>query len=621
MNHNIKKYTVAFPFKYSRAKFCIKKLSEWGVIDYVFLKELSLKNYSLQELCTYSNLEKQIVIQILLPMMKIGWIELLTNNADFYFVITELGKIACKENKLPDKEEDYDRNRDFLIDFNNNYYGIQKLRLIPEVEVRINELQKTQNNFIKFTIPRFEVYPNYNLMYKAVEFNNEKIINILDDFHFGINDTKYILFDIHYNKSKNQVFFHDEELISKFSKDVRDTISQFNFSEIKDKKLIRKDFNLPKFDFNSSYKFEIDNDSLDMVLGAKAHQEAVINLIKESDEYLIIHSTFIGKWCIKNKENEYTNVFNELKNALKRNVNVYILWGKDEPDEFDDNFEKSKLEISDVEALLNEFNDKCIKDGILNTINFNNFSKTGSHTKFIISKTSKDVKLFFSSCNFLYTEYLRFESALLITDNTFIKNFLCIAADISSGKDLHSGSIRNDFIQFSKNIPDSLVLSTNKIKVNLVLKYQHYDYIDLAKKTCRNRLYILSDKLNDVASRPIADALKNSSFKKYAFFSQRSEKFTPEMEKIFTQNLLKSPININLKLHNPKNRLETGKIPKKNHSKVLAWDNNNILITSLNWLSSNASKSSSSTDIYHEIGIYVEKRDIAKNFINTFNSL
>ena len=93
------------------------------------------------------------------------------------------------------------------------------------------------------------------------------------------------------------------------------------------------------------------------------------------------------------------------------------------------------------------------------------------------------------------------------------------------------------------------------------------------------------------------------------------------MEKIFTQNLLKPPININLQLHNPKNRLETGKNPKKNHSKVLAWDNNNILITRLNWLSSNASKSSSSTDINHEIGIYVEKRDIARNFINTFNSL
>lgn len=621
MNHNIIKYTVAFPFKYSRAKFCIRKLSDWGVIDYIFLKELSFKNYSLQELCSYSNLEKQIVVQILIPMMKMGWIELLTNNSDFYFVITELGKAACQENKLPDKEEEYERNRDFLIDFNNNYYGIQKLRLIPEVVVRVNELRKTQNNFIKFEISESEVYPNYNLMYKAVEFNNEKIITILDDFHYGINDIKYILFDIHYDRNKKQIFFHDEELVSKFSKEVKDAISQINFSEIKNKKSIKTKYHLTQFNFNSDYKFEIDNNSLEMVLGAKAHQDSVVNLIKESDEYLIIHSTFIGRWCIKNKNNEYTNVFNELKLALKRNVNIYILWGKDEPDEFDDNFEKSKLEILDIEDLLNEFNNECIKEGILNTINFNNFSKTGSHTKFIISKSSKEAKLFFSSCNFLYTEYLRFESALLITDNNFIKNFLCIAADISSGKDLHSGSVRNDFIQFSKEIPDNIILSTDKIKVNLVLKYQHYDYIDLAKKTCRNRLYILSDKLNDVASRPIADALKNSSFKKYAFFSQRSENFTPEMEKIFTQNLLKPPINISLKLHYPKNHLETGRASKKNHSKVLAWDNNHILITSLNWLSSNASKTSSSTDIYHEMGIYVEQRDIAKKFINTFNSL
>ena len=57
---NITKFTVAFPFKYARAKFSIKKLSDWGVIDYIFLKELSFKSYSLLDLCIYSNLEKQI---------------------------------------------------------------------------------------------------------------------------------------------------------------------------------------------------------------------------------------------------------------------------------------------------------------------------------------------------------------------------------------------------------------------------------------------------------------------------------------------------------------------------------------------------------------------------------
>lgn len=620
MSNNIIKFTVAFPFKYGRSKFSIKKLSDWGVIDYIFLKELSYKSYSLQEICKYSNIEKQVVIQILLPMMKMGWVELVTNNSDFYFVITKLGREACKDNKLPDKEESYERSRDFLIDINNNYYGIQKCSLIPESEVRVTELQKNQDNFIKFTLSQCEIYPDNDLMYKAVEFQNEKVITVLDDFHYGITDTKYILFDVHYNKIKKTIVFQDEDLIKKFSKEIKDRISKYPFQDNKNQNSKKKYNQSTKFDFNSKHSFELDNSSLNMILGYTDNKIAFLELIKKSKDYLIIHSTFIGSWCIKNSNNEYTEVFNELKQALKRNVSIYILWGKDEPDEVDDNFQESKSEIQKIENLLNNFNNECIKERIFNTINFNNFSKTGSHTKFVISKTDNNIKLLFSSCNFLYTEYQRFEASLLITDNNFIKKFMGIAADISSGKDLHSNSIRSEFKRFATNIPTTDIISQDKIKVDLVLKYQHYDYIDLAKKLCKNRLYILSDKLNDVAARPIADALKNCDFKKYAYFSKRSENFTPEMEKKFTQNLAASPINISLKLHDPKHKIN-GKSPKKNHSKVLAWDNNHILITSLNWLSANASKTSSSTDIYHEIGIYVEKRDIAKNFITIFKQL
>ena len=54
MSDNILKFTVAFPFKYGKAKFSIKKLSNWGVVDYVFLKAISMKEYSLQELSKYS---------------------------------------------------------------------------------------------------------------------------------------------------------------------------------------------------------------------------------------------------------------------------------------------------------------------------------------------------------------------------------------------------------------------------------------------------------------------------------------------------------------------------------------------------------------------------------------
>ncbi|WP_404227554.1 hypothetical protein [Acinetobacter venetianus] len=621
MSDNILKFTVAFPFKYGKAKFSIKKLSNWGVVDYVFLKAISMKEYSLQELSKYSNLDKQIVIQILLPMMKNGWIKLVSYNSDFYFNITDSGLKACKGSKLPDKEESYERYRDFLVDIDNNYYGVKKLKLIPESEARVNELRNNQDNFIKISLPKCEVYPNEKLMFKAVGFQNEKILDILGDFHYGIVDTKYILFDLHFDKNKKEIIFHDDDLVRLFSKPVIDVFYHYPYYESNNKNIIKKDYKSKKHKFFTKSSFVLDKSSLNTILGGPKNKEEFIRLIRESDEYLIIHSTFIGKWCIKSKDNDYTDIFLEIKNALKRNVKVFILWGKDEPDEEDEDFDKSDYEIKVIEDLLTNFNNDCFKEKIFNTVEFNSFSKTGSHTKFVISKTKLGIELLFGSCNFLYTEFLRFEASFLIADINFIKNFLSIAADISSGKDLHSNSVRKILKRFSNEIPESNFTPSEAIKVNLVLKYQHYDYIDLAKKICERELYIISDKLNDVAARPIADALKSSSFRKFAYFSERSEKFTPAMEKKFTKYLATNPININLRLHDPKVRIDVNKNPKKNHAKVLLWDSNHLLITSLNWLSANASYSPSSTDIYHEIGIYVEAENVAESFLDVFRKL
>lgn len=622
MDNNIEKFTIAFPFKYAKAKFNIKRISEWGVIDYIFLKELSFKIHSLQQLCDYSNLEKQIVIQILLPLMKMGWIELINYNSEFYFQITESGKKVCLENKLPHKGESYNRNRDFLVDFKNNYYGIQKFKLLPESKARITELSKKEKNFFQLNLIIEDIYPNYELMCNAIAYENEIINDILDNFHYGISDVKFILFDVHYDYNSNNVIFHDENLINIFPEEIRNTINLLPYQKSKKRRKTQKITEFNQINFSTDHFFEFESKSLEMILGAKSNHLKVLDLIKEAEEYLIIHSTFIGDWSIfKSGTNEYTDLFQELRNALKRNIGVYILWGKDEAEEDHPDYLKTKEEIEKIEAALNQFNQNCLKDNIFNTINFNNFKKTGSHTKFILTKSKEQNRLLFSSCNFLYTNFLRFESSLLITDNSFVKNFMYIAADISSGKDLHSDTVRNDLLRYAKSIPKTPESTLPKIKVNLVLKYQHYQYIDLAKSSCKHRLYIVSDKLNAVSFRPIADALKNSNFKKYAYFSQRSKNFTPFMERNLIKSFAASPININLRLHDPKTTIDGEKNPKKNHSKVLAWDNNHILITSLNWLSCNASPPPNATDIYHEIGIYVERRNIAKEFIEVFKAL
>jgi len=63
-------------------------------------------------------------------------------------------------------------------------------------------------------------------------------------------------------------------------------------------------------------------------------------------------------------------------------------------------------------------------------------------------------------------------------------------------------------------------------------------------------------------------------------------------------------------------RLRQSPHPKKHHAKVLAWDNNDVLITSLNWLSSNASINYG--EEYHEVGVHIHGYDVATQFVDKF---
>ena len=146
----------------------------------------------------------------------------------------------------------------------------------------------------------------------------------------------------------------------------------------------------------------------------------------------------------------------------------------------------------------------------------------------------------------------------------------------------------------------------------LVLKDQHYSYIQKAKNEAKQKVLILSDKISDVANRPILNALEEcKANSKRAFYSTFD---TDIISKESVNAMEKAALVKGIKLlrHNW-NKLKT------NHSKVLAWDDNDLVISSLNWLSSNASVSNHNHESLHEIGIYLHSPNIAKRFITFFD--
>lgn len=638
-NYSLK---LAIPFFYARNKFLINRKSRWTILDLFFLKIISIKPVSIEELVLYSNLKRQLIIQIILPFVKSGWVEIIQNDNSYIFSVTELGIDISKRESLPDFPEVYERTREYIIDpVSNRYYGILKNSNIKfESMSRIAELNKDGLKIKILNVSCKSIIPNYDEINKCVVYDDEYVNHIfLNNGKIEISEFKYILFDVKYNIKTKKMWFN-EDYSSTFSLDLLGEIKgKFNFlfeqiilesNNVVDHNNFKNndtaDFILkskePLLNFHKMYK-----ENIIYVYGGEQHKKYLLELINNAKTYLIIHSTFISKRAFYDKSTQtWTEVAIELKNALKRNITVTILFGKDKPDPDDlldevndKNLNKTLSEISEVENLLEKFNQECIDENIFNIIQLNDHKKTGSHVKYIIcDHIDYGPVVMTGSCNYFFSNFDRFEASVILMDANITHDFLMISSILCIAKDLHSNDLREYFLSLAEETMVDVKIATvsngDYLNVAIVYKNQHYSLIDKAKVNASNKIMILSDKLSHVPMNPIFEAIKNNTnSQKTVYFSNKSQ-FYKHDDEMALRKILKSPnYKINLQLYSSKINPRS-----KSHAKVLTWDENDLVITSLNWLSASASVATSS-DIYHEIGIYIQGNDIVKEFEVAFS--
>ncbi|HHQ4442730.1 TPA: hypothetical protein ACSP1W_001974, partial [Aeromonas veronii] len=141
--------------------------------------------------------------------------------------------------------------------------------------------------------------------------------------------------------------------------------------------------------------------------------------------------------------------------------------------------------------------------------------------------------------------------------------------------------------------PDS-----HNVKIKIVTKNEHHNYVLDARDKATKSIFVASHRISNNAERPILTPIissikDNSSLDINMYYSSPSGGInTHQLEEIS-----KSLKNNGIILEKKKDPIS--------HAKILSWDNDNVLITSLNWLSASAYGYP-----YDELGIYIEKKDI-----------
>lgn len=604
-------FLVAIPFGNCVLDVSLRKVSQWNVLDLIIVRRIAQERLTLDNLEIESGLNRQLLIQIVLPFIKLDWITLVQDGVNIFLQITKLGLTVADLKSLPNSPKKINTKRELIVNLiNGDHKGLINNNINLYNYHQIKEFEKNYENFVfieDVSNKGFHVI-DCNKSIKCILKDDEEIESYSPpvNMFFNSSDYKFVVFNVKKVNGIVHSFFKtkfDNELSEEnkniFSTNELNQISNFISEKLsnrnKNEIIINNDMK-NEFKLESNYEFSVLKDNTKLLLGAKVHLEAFYEVFNTAKNYVVIHSTFIGKW-------NFDLTMGTVISSLKRGVTIYLLWGKDQFDNEDKHFNEIREYFENIE-----------RDyyGLF----FLHKIQTGSHAKFIIyDNDDSDFTSIIGSCNWFYTNFDRYEGSVLIRDNDFSKKLLNITASLATGRSYLSNELTLILSTLSNQIPSSKKIEkleiNNTAKVNLLLKSDHYTVLNLAQRA-KERIYILSDKISYNINRAVWEGLKNSKAKKIkAWYTSDSENLSHEQIQKFS-DILRKDINQNIVLKN-----DTSK--KKNHSKIIAWDKDHIVISSLNWLSANSSfNQASEFDNNHEIGVYINYPKIEQEFVKHF---
>ncbi len=616
--NSIPKYIqVSIPFLYNRFLFDVIKKRGWSILDFLIVKELNERKLTHTELNQLLNLNPRVILQVLLPMCDVGWIGIEKGNDEFIFAISQRGKEIYESTKsrfeLPYTESNYQSQREICLDINGNYHNFYNTNNVL--------MPKAAYSSYKHQSDKQVVELKYEYSYVTIEAEAEPLIKAatnegeIIDGYTAIDSNyfsgfKYLIVDMELTERNGYKIMDDvlaQQLGSKLKNKVENVSFEQEVIEIDSKEAFKQ----------KNPEYIIDRKNVALVYGGQDNKTKLLELINESSTFLVIHSTFIRTGCVYNeKTQEFTDIFESIKAAILRGVDVYILWGKTEREKDDLGFEKSRAEDLEIERTLKFFNTKLQEVRITEQVDFNNFTRTESHAKFVIADhVTKGYCSMITSCNFFYTAFNTFETSAVIYDNQFTSKILRIASSISTGKSVMMSDTSRELESLANIVMEQIertkvLKGEDKLTIKLVKKQEHYDYISSAKKLATKRIYVVSDFISDIAYRPIFDNLAPLKIKqKFCYYKKTRHMSDDELEQK-AKDLLSLSHPIQLKKISGKSHRA------KSHAKFIAWDDDDILLTSLNWLSANALEEKGGE--YHELGLHIQGLNVAEDLINKF---
>lgn len=573
---------VAVPVLKYWQKLHADKGRPWSIVEHAVLQGLVQSAASLAELESRGALPRRVVIEALVRLMRAGWVEIAHENAAIAFVATATGQAVAFGAELPNAPRRVVRSVVYYVDGATwSVFGNRELILLHERDVQ----HRAMSEAIVSLKSDFE-----GLSYDAQDV--QRVVLDHDERFVAMNGTgqppaqRYALVTVRDGKIV-------DGLPERCPKNLREAVLKVaNVPTAAGalKSVAAADIDLPSPKVALLPERKIRFSASDIVLDGSRHRDLLSEVLEFADTRVYIHSTFISADCVE-------KLIPVILEAAKRGVRLHILWGQNEDRDEIITSRRAVDHLRNLEALRN------LGDSLV----IHPFS-TGSHAKLILADSRKGQPFLgvIGSCNWLSSSFHSYEASIIVRDPPIVADIARTLVNISHDHNGIWSELTNDLARFADQISQAPALKNPNAIARVVTGSQHNDFVLEARDTSKSRIFVVSHRFGAAAENgviaPLVAAAEDGQVQAEVFYCRTTAPIRARMRARIIEQAAAGKV-----------RVEPVEFPRV-HAKILAWDQDDVLVSSLNWLSADPMN----RDSPKEVGLSIKMPNAANLVVDNF---
>ncbi len=574
---------VVVPVLRGRTIFIVDKGRQWSVIEHLLLEALAKQAWQASRLAKHAGIPRRVVVEAVIRLMRAGWVEVHFDKGLTVFKATARGLAVASSVELPKIPELRKRPTNYIIDL-----------VSGEVFRNKDFAQQSEDDLRKRAETENFIWIEPASWHTTVDIN-EALEVLLDP------DETFV-------SAQAAGMFRRSVLVT-----VRDGIIVSGLPEKRSLPLLRStvlaaaQHRLDELGEHPSKVFEVQEpastfgvkapvlrsirfEEKDLVMDGAAHREVLLRTLKEARSRVFIHSTFISQKHVE-------ALLPELEKAVERGVKINVFWGQSEETEVDNTTQIAIAALRRLPTI------RRMNEGL----SFHPYS-TGSHAKLLIADTQKagEYVAVVGSCNWLTTGFVSYETSIVLRDPTIVGDVMKYFAMLTCVHDGVWSELASEVVQICRELAKQPGTKHPNATAAIVVGGHHNDFIALARDQAAQRVFVASHRLGVAAKpgvvAPLISAAKAKEIRSEVYYGRLTSPVKASSGARLVASAAAEGVDIALVA------------APRLHAKILAWDADNLLATSLNWLSADQVNLNS----LKEIGVFLRAAGAASNLTSNF---